>query len=189
MLEYIKKLLTRLNPPLPRRPVHAPHAWNTPVYGRHTQSGIDDDTSTLLPDGEIVKIQSIVGALLYYTRAVDPTMHSGLNEVSITQAKPTQQTLAKCLRLLDYVATHPNATIRFHASDMILNIDSDVAYLVLPRARSRLAGHFFLSSDASPTRQAPPNGPILTKCRTIKHVVSSAAEAGIAALFHNAQCA
>ena len=72
---------------------------------------------------------------------------------------------------------------------MVLNVDSDAAYLVLPRARSRLAGHFFLSSPGSPTRIASPNGPILTECKTIRHVVSSAAEAETVALFHNAQTA
>ena len=132
MPRYIEKLLTRLNHPTPQRPVHAPHDWNSPIYGRHIQKGIDDDTSEYLPTTDISRTQSIVGALLYYTRAVDPTMHPGLNEVSITQAKPTQQTLKKCLRLLDYVATHPNATIRFYASEMILNVNLDAAYLVLP---------------------------------------------------------
>ena len=72
---------------------------------------------------------------------------------------------------------------------MILNVDSDAAYLVLPRARSRLAGHFFLSSDPQLIRTVLPNGPILTECKTIRHVVSSAAEAETAALFHNAQAA
>ena len=33
---------------------------------------------------------------------------------------------------MDYLATYPNAYIRYYASDMILNIDSDAAYLVAP---------------------------------------------------------
>ena len=70
--------------------------------------------------------------MLYYTRAVDPSMYPALNKVSLTQAKPTTQTLDKYHRLLDYVSTHPRATIRYHASDMILNVDLDAAYLVLP---------------------------------------------------------
>jgi hypothetical protein len=31
--------------------------------------------------------------------------------------------------MVDYLATHPDATIRYHASDMILNIHSDASYL------------------------------------------------------------
>ena len=102
---------------------------------------------------------------------------------------PRNLTLKKCNQLLDYVSWHPNATIRYYASDMVLNIDSDAAYLVLPRAWSRLAGHYFLSSNPGPNRTVLPNGPILTECKTIKHVVSSATEAETAALFHNAQMA
>ena len=127
--------------------------------------------------------------MLYYTRAVDPSMYPALNKVSLTQAKPTTQTLDKYHRLLDYVSTHPRATIRYHASDMILNVDLDAAYLVLPWAWSRLPGHFFLSSNVLPSRTVTPNGPILTEYNTIKHVVSIAAEAETAGLFHNVQAA
>ena len=186
-LDTLKKLLQKLAHPKPRKPVHAPHEWNKPVFGRHIQQGTAEDTSPRLPASQTTLIQSIVGALLYYTRAVDPTMYPALNEVSLTQASPTEKTLQKCHQLLDYVSTHPNATIRYHASDMILNVDTDAAYLVLPRARSRLAGHFYLSSDPAMTRTVRPNGPILTECKTIQHVVSSAAEAETAGIFHNAQ--
>ena len=119
---------------------------------------------------------------MYYIREVDPSMYPGLNEVSITLAKPTQQTLDKCICLLVYIVTHPNTTIRFYTSNMIPNVDSDTAYLVLPRARSRLSEHFYHSSPSPPTRIiALPNGSILTECKTICHLVSSAAEVEIAA--------
>ena len=186
---YVQKLLTCLAHPMPSHPRHALHAWSQPVFGRHIQHGKPSDSSSHLPAKDMKTIQSIVGALLYYTRAVDPSMYPALNEISTTQAHPTENTLQKCNHLLDYVSTHPNATIRYHASDMVLNVDSDAAYLVLPRARSRLAGHFFLSSPGSLSRIAFPNGPVLTECKTIWHVVSSAAEAETAALFHNAQTA
>ena len=186
---YIEKLLHRLKHTKPRQPVHAPHVWSKPVFGRHIQQGTPSDASPFLSSSDKKLVQSVVGALLYYTRAVDPSMYPALNEVSITQSAPTAATLKKCHTLLDYVSWHPNAIIRYHASDMILNIDSDAAYLVLPRARSRLAGHFFLSSAPTPIRTVLPNGPILTECKTIQHVVSSAAEAETAALFHNAQTA
>jgi len=59
---------------------------------------------------------------------------------------PTQKTMKKIKQLLDYAATYPNAVIRYYASDMILHAESDAAYLVLPKARSRIAGYFYLSS-------------------------------------------
>ena len=112
-----------------------------------------------------------------------------LNEISIQQAQPTETTQRKLIQLLDYVATHPNAVIWYHKSDMILHVDSDAAYLVLPQARSHLAGHYFLSTNPGLTRTVPPNGPILTECCTIKNVVASSAEAETSALFLNSQAA
>ena len=45
---------------------------------------------------------------------------------------------------MDYVSTYPNPILRFYASDMVLTSKSDAAYLVLPKARSRAAGFFYL---------------------------------------------
>ena len=42
-----------------------------------------------------------------------------LSTIASEQSKGTQQTMQRCKQLLDYLATHPNATVRFHASDMI----------------------------------------------------------------------
>ena len=70
---------------------------------------------------------------------------------------------------------------------MVLGIDSDAAYLVAPKARSRIAGYFQLTSGfRSPTFI---NGPILIECKTFRHVVASSAEAETAGLFHNCQTA
>ena len=49
------------------------------------------------------------------------------------------QTMRKCIKLLGYAATHPLAVIQYFASDMILKTNTDAAYLVLPKARSRVA--------------------------------------------------
>ena len=49
-------------------------------------------------------------------------------------------------QLLDYVATHPNAGIRYVTSDMILNLHSDASYFSEPKAKSRAVGHFWLGN-------------------------------------------
>ncbi len=65
-------------------------------------------------------VQSCVGSLLYYARAVDATMLPAINEISGTQASPTVKTQNACKMLMDYAAnTYPLAIIRYHASDMI----------------------------------------------------------------------
>jgi len=73
---------------------------------------------------------------------------------------------------------------------MILYVESDAAYLVLPNAKSRYAGHFYLSNKANPKLSRPPrNGPIHTECKTIRNVAASAAEAETAGIFGNSQIA
>ena len=61
-------------------------------------------------------------------------MLPALNEISTFQSAPTQDTLEKCYQLLYYASIHPNATIRYHASDVILIMDTYSDYLVLPVA-------------------------------------------------------
>ena len=133
-----------------------------------------------------------MGIFLYYARAVDNTILPALNEIATNQAKPTQQTRIATNMLMDYMYTHPNATIRFYKSDMQLHVDTDAAYLVAPKAKSRAAGYFYLSAKTSspiPTIPIPLNAPIHVECTLLKHVVSSAAEAETGALFHNCQIA
>ena len=73
-------------------------------------------------------------------------MAPSLDDIGTQQAKSTENKKMSTKRLLDYAATYPNAFVRFYASDMMLNIDSDAAYLVQPKARSRIAGYFYLDN-------------------------------------------
>ena len=93
--------------------------------------------------------------------------------------------MAKAKQLLDYLATHPDATIRFRASDMILNVHSDASYLSEMKAHSLVCGHFFMGwspKDGDPIKL---NGAFFTLCTILRFVVASAAEAEIGALFLN----
>ncbi len=90
---------------------------------------------------------------------------------------------------MNYVHTYPNSYIRYKASDMILHIDSDAAYLVAPKAHSRVAGYFHLSDHPLKGSKPMLNGAIHVECKTLRHVVSSAAEAKVAGVFHNSQIA
>jgi len=93
---------------------------------------------------------------------------------------------------MDYAHTYPNAILRYYASDMCLHVDSDAAFLVLPKARSRGAGHFYFSDrvPASVKKPTPrPNGAILTECNTLRSVMTSAAEAETITVFNNGKSA
>lgn len=72
---------------------------------------------------------------------------------------------------------------------MHLHVESDAAYLVVPKSRSCIAGFYHLTSKFSPTSKTKPpiNAPVLIECKTLRCVVSSAAEAEVAGLFHNTQ--
>ena len=59
---------------------------------------------------------------------------------------------------MDYVHTYPDVYIIFHASDMILNIDSDASYIAAPKSRSRVADYFYLSSKPTTIDTPPLNG-------------------------------
>jgi hypothetical protein len=61
-----------------------------------------------------------------------------LNEIATEQTKAKEKTQAATDQLLDYLATHPDATIRYHASDMIMPIHSDATYLSVSNARIHL---------------------------------------------------
>jgi hypothetical protein len=92
-------------------------------------------------------IQKVTGSVLYFSRAVDPTVLMPLNDIATEQTKATEETQAATNQNLDYLATHPDATIRYHASDMIFNIHSDAYYLSVSKARNRLRGLFFLKTS------------------------------------------
>ncbi len=190
MPDYVPKALKKFQHQPPASPQYAPHAWNPPKFDQRVQYALMPDSSPLLDKTKKLYVQSVVGAFLYFARAIDSTLLVALNDIAAHQARPTQFILSKCKQLLDYAATYRNVTLRFSASDMILHVDSDAAYLVQDGARSRIAGHYILSSRPPPAPQIPikqPNAPILVECKTLRNVVASAAEAETGGLFHNAQ--
>ena len=75
---------------------------------------------------------------------------------------------------MEYLHTYPKAIIRFHSSNTILNISSNAAYLVQPKARSRIAVHYHLGWINDPDRVI---GPVDVLCQTLKNLVGSATEA------------
>ena len=191
MPDYITKALQRLQYKCKVSPQYSPHAHIPIKYAtKNTRKyATAPDTSPLLNPKETTHIQSTTGTFLYYGRALDFTILPALNEIASAQSSPTKKTQAQAQQLMDYLATYPNAYVRYYASDMILNIDSDAAYLVAPKARSRVAGYYHLTNNPTTTQTSHLNGAIHIECKTLRHVVSSAAEAEVGGIFHNAQIA
>ena len=132
------------------------------------------------------RVREVVGALLFYARAVDSSLLKALGTTASQQAKGTQATLRAITKLLNYCACNPNTIVRFTASDMILHVDSDASYLSEMKARSCAGGYLYLGNKPRPGQPDPPlNRAILVLCQIMKEVVASASEAELTALFHN----
>jgi hypothetical protein len=181
---YVSSMLSKFQHNAPKHPQHTPTQYVTPIYGAKTQYVTKDETPPLTAQ-QCITIQKVTGSVLYYARAVDPAVLVPLNDIATEQIKATAKTQAATNQLLDYLATHPDATIRYHASDMILHINSDASYLSVSNARSRLGGLFFLGNN--PPKHDKLNGFILNVASIIKNLVASAAESEVGACFHNAQ--
>jgi hypothetical protein len=91
--------------------------------------------------------------------------------------------LEKAYQVLDYLAMHHNATVRFRASNMVMNIYLDASYLSKTNARSRKRGHFFMGSLPSDGKPIKINGAFHTLCLILRFLVASAAKAKLGALF------
>ena len=71
---------------------------------------------------------------------------------------------------------------------MHLYLESDAAYLVLPRSRSRRAVYYYLGNRLQSSTDKPAiNGAVHVLCKTIPNVVSSAAEAETGGIYHGAR--
>jgi hypothetical protein len=181
---YVSNVLSKFQHDAPKHPQHTPSRYVTPIYGAKTQYATKDETPPLTSQ-QCLTIQKNIGSVLYYARAVDPTVLMQLNDIATEQTKATEKTRAATNQILDYLATQPDATIRYHVSNMILHIHSDASYLSVSNTRSRLGGLFFLGNK-SPERNTL-NGSILNVAPFIKNVVASAAESEVGACVHNAQ--
>jgi hypothetical protein len=155
-------------------------------YGAKEQfAKLPDDAPPLDKAGKKF-IQEVTGVFLYLARAVDGTMLTPLSALASEQSALTEATMEKCLQFLDYAASQEDAILTYNASDMMLAIHSDASYLSKPKARSRAGGHMFLAGKEEIPLN---NGAVLNILQIIKAVMSSAAEAELAALFINAKTA
>jgi hypothetical protein len=170
---YVNNVLNKFQHDSPKTPQHTPSKYVTPVYGARTQYATRDETP-LLSAKQCTIIQNITGSVLYDSRKVYPTVSMPLNDISTEQTTATEKTQTAAGQLLDYLATHPDATIRLYASDTILHIHSDASYLSVSKERSRLGGLFCLGYN--PPNGDKLNGYILNVASVIKNVVASAAE-------------
>jgi len=154
---------------------------------KHSQKPIEEDKSPKVALNRKKRIERIVGAFLYYARTIDTTISKSLNTLSTQQSNPTETTEKDINQFPQYCATHPNAKIRYHVSEMLLKIHSDASYMNEKKARSTAGGYYWLGNKIEHKNKIKLNGPIHFLCTLIKLVCASAAEAELAALFLNSR--
>jgi hypothetical protein len=90
---YIPAALHKYRHPAPKHLQHAPHTWNKPTYGATQQLTSPIDTTDLASEPDKKRIQKVNGTLLFYARAVDPTMIMTISTIAAQQSKATQLTI------------------------------------------------------------------------------------------------
>ena len=157
---YVQRLIDKFKHGKPTKPQYSPYKAAPKIYGKGAHNPIPDDTTVKLDNKRIKRIQRVVGGVLYYAKAVDLTTLPGLSSIASEQAQATEQTEMKVQQLLDYLATRPEARVRYYRSNMVLNIHSDASYLSELRARSRVAGYFYLRESPGNRQPITLNGAV-----------------------------
>jgi hypothetical protein len=186
---YVQKMLTCFRPQFldtAHRPTRTPGRYIAPIYGQKSSQLTTVDNSPRLPPESVTELQAIIGTLLYYARAVDPSLLPIANELASKQTQPTAAVMHATNRALSYCycAGRPNMATTFHECGMILTVYVDASYPSRSNARSVVGCIFFLGNQNQPTRV---NGTISTISTIIPCVVASAGEAEYAALFTGSQ--
>ena len=177
----------------PAKPQHAPYCFTAPIFCQSNKLTPPIDKSDKLDKNGKTRVQKVVGSSLFYGCTVYYTILPVLITISTSQAVPTERTNEDITQLLDYLSTHLDAVIRYYASDMVLYFHIDASYLSEPQSRSRLGGHFYISSRPQdplkmpdPTDPMPPNNlSIKSNSTIVKCVLASSAEAEFGAVLFN----
>ena len=111
-------------------------------------------------------------------------MHT-LNDLASQGTAGTMKSEEAQACFFNYCATNPDASIGYYVSDMIIQRDTDAAYLLASKARSRNTAYIFMGNKDRNNQII--NRPIMVKVRILKMVVALAAEAEVASLYYAAQ--
>ena len=134
------------------------------------------------------------GNFLYYAIAIDNTILPALRNISSEQYKATTNTTKQVAKLLNYLASNPQAEIQYRASRIQLAIHSDVSHLSVAQTRSRASGVHFLT-EGPPETENPEdfvpttNGILLVVCKIMRNIMASEAEAEYGTIFIKSQTA
>jgi hypothetical protein len=107
---YINKELMHFQHNQPTKPEHSPHQYIEPQAPMHYTE--PSNTTEPLIKAETQELMIVIGTFLYYARTIYSTILVALSSLALAQVHGTQATTEACIKLLNYAATHPDATIR-----------------------------------------------------------------------------
>ena len=118
---------------------------------------------------------------LYYDISIDNTILPALSDIYSEQSKATTNTEKQVAKLLNYLASNPQAEIQYRESGMKLSIHSDASYLSVAQARSQASGVYFLTKGPRDTKNPEDfvpttNGILLVVCKIMHNIIASAAK-------------
>jgi hypothetical protein len=87
---YVSNILSKFQHDALKHPQHTPSRYVTPVYEAKTQYATKDETPPLTAT-QCLTIQKVTGSVLYYVRAVAPTVLMPLNDIATEQTKATEK--------------------------------------------------------------------------------------------------
>ena len=91
MMGYIEAILNRFHHPRPIKPELALHWYASHSFSAtNAQAPIPDDDTARLDTSGFLRVQRVVGAILYYARAIDIPLLHALTDIGYDQAKATE---------------------------------------------------------------------------------------------------
>ena len=165
MEDYTSNLHVKFDHPQPANPHHYPFKHATIVYRSKIQYNAGPEDIPPLNAAGILRVQAIVGTILFYERTIDKNILVALIELGQKQASATKATNDAITQLLYYEATYLSDGITFCASNMVLSAHSDAEYLNVSKARSQAGAHIMLSEDVPVSRY---NVPVIAITEIIK---------------------
>jgi hypothetical protein len=126
---YINASLHKCHHPDPACAEHAPHTCNPPVYGSKSRYIEETGDIPSFSPKDVNHLQQLGVTPLYYSISMGLTLIMPVNVLASEQTQAAAETADKIIKLHNYCTPHPEATLRYHVSDMILNIHIDASYL------------------------------------------------------------
>jgi len=183
IIGYVEEMMMDLEYEPSKWQTDSPGTYVPPKFGYNEQQEAILD-SPPISAAEAKWMQKVLGKCLYYGRAVDITILLSCNKIATNGFN--EDSLAATKRMLDYLASHPTATVVYKRSDMILKGVSDASFDSETNSRSRYAGVlYFGNKDDSPTDGPPAfmNGNVNAYTKVFTMITTSASATEYGSLF------